>query len=88
MAARQQIATLSDVLVTDLLIASGRAYGAYGVDLRAGEPVLVEARTTVLTAGGAGRLYPVTTNPDQSTGDGYALALRAGVPIVRIQCAY
>jgi L-aspartate oxidase len=45
----------------------------------------VRARHTVLTTGGAGQLYAVTTNPTQSTGDGIAMALRAGVPVADVE---
>jgi fumarate reductase (CoM/CoB) subunit A len=81
----RRVPTQPDTFVTDLIVADGRVYGAYAVDLRAGEPLLVEAGAVILAAGGAGRLYPVTTNPDQSTGDGYALAARAGVPMLDME---
>jgi L-aspartate oxidase len=45
----------------------------------------VRARHTVLTTGGAGQLFAVTTNPTQSTGDGIAMALRAGVAVADIE---
>jgi len=45
----------------------------------------LRARHTVLTTGGAGQLFAVTTNPTQSTGDGIAMALRAGVAVADIE---
>lgn len=60
-------------MVTELLHSGGRICGVRLVD---GE--LLEADAVVLATGGAGHLYPYTTNPPVATGDGLALALRAG----------
>lgn len=57
---------------------SRTCYGAYVLDERTGVIEKVIASYTVLAAGGAGRIYPHTTNPAVSTGDGVALAYRAG----------
>jgi L-aspartate oxidase len=45
----------------------------------------LEARSVVLATGGAGQLFEVTTNPTEATGDGLALALRAGVPVADVE---
>ena len=50
-----------------------------------GERVEVRADHVVLATGGAGQLYSVTTNPLESTGDGVAMALRAGVPVADVE---
>lgn len=62
----------------DLLVERGRCTGVVALDPR-GQPVNVRAFDTVLATGGAGQCFAVTTNPELSTGDGIALALRAGV---------
>lgn len=62
----------------DLLVERGRCTGVVALD-PGGQPVNVRALDTVLTTGGAGQCFAVTTNPELSTGDGIALALRAGV---------
>lgn len=60
----------------DLIVSEGRCLGAYM--LREGRIVSLYARATVLATGGAGQLYERTTNPAVATGDGMAIAFRAG----------
>jgi succinate dehydrogenase / fumarate reductase flavoprotein subunit len=59
----------------------GRCVGVIAWDLLQGGVVPISARTTILATGGAGRLYVGTTNAYACTGDGMALALRAGVAL-------
>lgn len=68
----------SDIMVTALLRNAGRIQGVIGIDFAAGCLVQISAKAVVIATGGAGQLYPITTNFDQSTGDGLALALKAG----------
>jgi succinate dehydrogenase / fumarate reductase flavoprotein subunit len=65
-------------LVTDN---EGSVLGAIVIDIENGEPLLIEAKATLLATGGAGRMFRTTTNAMINTGDGMAMALRAGVPI-------
>ena len=69
---------LENVLVVELLVDDGRVVGALGLRRDRAELVLIRAGATVLAAGGAGRLFSVTSNPVDVTGGGYALALQAG----------
>ncbi len=57
---------------------SSRVFGAYVLNAATNDIDLYLADYTILASGGAGRVYPVTTNPPVSTGDGVALAYRAG----------
>ncbi len=61
--------------------ADGQALGALVMDIASGELLVIEARTTLLATGGAGQVFRTNTNALINTGDGMAMALRAGVPL-------
>jgi len=71
--------------VTDLLIEDGEARGAMVLDASTGVQVAVTAPAVLLATGGLGRVYSDTTNPDVATGDGVAMAWRAGAVISDIE---
>ena len=62
-----------------------RAYGAYALDIKSGKVKTFAARSIVLSSGGASKAYLYTTNPDTSTGDGIAMAWRAGCRIANME---
>lgn len=83
------VRTCPGVMVTRLLRSAGRICGAIGVDA-SGELHLLRARAVVLAAGGANRLYPnpaeeITDPVHRTTGDAYALAFHAGVPLIDLE---
>ena len=51
------------------------------IDIASGEPLIIEAKTTLLATGGSARIFRTSTNAMINTGDGMAMALRAGMPV-------
>lgn len=76
-----RIVRYDEWFVTKLLVDDGRVRGVVAIELMSGriEPIL--ARTVILATGGCGRVFPFTTNANIKTGDGMALAYRAGAPL-------
>src|SRR5438094_6774857 len=66
---------------TKLLVENGRCQGIVVIELRSGQVRTLTANAVILCTGGAGRIYPFTTNGAIKTGDGMAMAYRAGVPL-------
>jgi L-aspartate oxidase len=71
--------------IIDLLIANDRAGGAVSFDEKTGALQNVRSRAVLLATGGLGRVFKETTNPDVATGDGVAMAWRAGAEISNIE---
>jgi succinate dehydrogenase flavoprotein subunit len=61
--------------------AEGNALGALVMEIATGEPLLIEAKTTLIATGGCGQVFRTSTNATINTGDGMAMALRAGIPL-------
>ena len=75
--------TVEDVMIISLLKddTDGSVTGALGIDLINCECVLFDAKAVILSSGGGGTLYENTDNPADITGDGFALALKAGAQL-------
>ncbi|MBN3847004.1 L-aspartate oxidase [Paraburkholderia sp. Ac-20342] len=75
-----------DLITSDRLGLPGRrCHGLYALDLQSGRTATIEAPHTVLATGGAGKVYLYTTNPDTATGDGIAMAWRAGCRVSNME---
>jgi succinate dehydrogenase / fumarate reductase flavoprotein subunit len=81
-ALREGISFMNQSMATELLFKGDRCVGAVLFRQKEGEFVRVLAKATILASGGCGQLFRVTTNCRQNTGDGLALALQAGLPIM------
>lgn len=79
----EAITVLERTRVLDLIVQDGRCIGVRAS--RAGRPVEIIADATVLATGGCGQVYRYTTNPQVATGDGYAIAHRAGVRLADME---
>jgi fumarate reductase flavoprotein subunit len=67
--------------VTKLLVDDGRCQGVVAIELATGRVQAISAKAVIMCTGGCGRVFPFTTNANIKTGDGMALAYRAGVPL-------
>ncbi len=67
--------------VTKLLVDDGRVQGVVAIELATGKIQAITAKAVILCTGGCGRVFPFTTNASIKTGDGMALAYRAGAPL-------
>jgi succinate dehydrogenase/fumarate reductase flavoprotein subunit len=79
----QPIEVMERASALEIMLEGGRAAGVVAVG--EGTLALVRAKAIVLATGGAGRIYPLTSNMAESTGDGYALALRAGAALTGME---
>ena len=72
-------------LVRDVLLEGGKAVGVATINTRTGSRELFEGRAVILATGGCGQLYRVSTNSDVATGDGVAIAYRAGAEVMDME---
>jgi fumarate reductase flavoprotein subunit len=75
------VARYDEWFVTRLLVDDGRVQAVVAVELSTGRIEAITAKAVILCNGGCGRVFPFTTNANINTGDGMALAWRAGVPL-------
>ncbi|MCH6562715.1 MAG: FAD-binding protein [Myxococcales bacterium] len=76
-----RIVRFDEFFVTKLLVDGGQVRGVAALDIRTGEMHAVLGRAVIICTGGAGRVFPFTTNASIKSGDGMAIAYRAGIPL-------
>ena len=72
---------MDELIITKLAKRNGRIIGAIGLYFKTGEFVAISSKAVVLATGGCGKVYKVTSNSKETTGDGLALALDAGAKL-------
>jgi succinate dehydrogenase / fumarate reductase flavoprotein subunit len=75
----------AELTITDILKENGKISGAYGYWRESGIEVLFEAPAVVVATGGVGKTFKITSNSWEGTGDGHALALKAGANLVDME---
>ncbi len=77
----EKLLRFDEWFVTSLLVDEGRCQGAVAIEMSTGKIEAIHAKSVIICSGGAGKVFPFTTNASIKTGDGMALAYRAGVPL-------
>ena len=81
----KQINFFPEYFVLDILVYKNKCIGVLGVDINTGKIEIHPASNIVIASGGIGQIYDLSTNPPISTGDGIAMAYRAGTSIMDIE---
>ena len=76
---------MENTMITNVLISKGKVAGAVGIDIRTGEFIVIKSKAVILATGGAMRIYPITTAPEELTGDGIIMAYEAGAELVDME---
>ena len=82
---KRDIECIEEVMITSLVTDDDEVIGATGLNLKDSSLIYFKAKSTILASGGAGQLYPVTSNTFQKNGDGYAISYRAGADLVDME---
>lgn len=82
---KRDIECIEEVMITSLVTDGDEVIGATGLNLKDSSLIYFKAKTTILASGGAGQLYPVTSNTFQKNGDGYAIAYKAGAKLIDME---
>lgn len=83
-ATRRNIKVIDRLMITNLIVRDGQCLGAYAIDQES-QPVVLRAKATILTTGGASQLFEKNLYPSDITGDGYAMSHRAGAQLVNME---
>ena len=82
---KRDIECIEEVMITSLVTDGEQVIGATGLNLKDSSLIYFKAKSVILASGGAGQLYPVTSNTFQKNGDGFAIAFRAGASLVDME---
>ena len=82
---KRDIECIEEVMITSFVTDENQVIGATGLNLKDSSLIYFKAKSVILASGGAGQLYPVTSNTFQKNGDGYAISYRAGADLVDME---
>ncbi len=84
---RRKINSMDEIMITALIMDEERrtVQGAVGLSLKDSKMMCFQAKSTILATGGAGHIYPVTSNTVQKGGDGFALGWKAGADLIDME---
>ena len=85
---KRNIKTIDEVMITKLILNNDefpKVFGAVGLKLKDSTTIYFQSKSVILATGGAGQLYPVTSNTFQKNGDGYLLAWDAGADLIDME---
>lgn len=84
---KRDIDTFDEIMITSLILdeSGNSVIGACGLSLKDSKFMIFKAKSVIMGSGGAGWLYPVTSNTLQKTGDGYSLAYDAGADLLDME---
>lgn len=81
----KNIEVFENHMAVNLYVKNNRVHGAYILDANSNEIERFVAKTVILATGGSGRVFLYTSNPDVATGDGIAMAFRAGATVMNLE---
>lgn len=81
-ALKRNIQFFNETIATELLFHNQQCVGCLAYHMKSGDFIKILAKATIISTGGSGQIYKVTTNCRQNTGDGLALVLDAGLPVI------
>lgn len=84
---KKKIPTIDEVMITSLILddSKQKVIGAVGLSLKNSKIIFFQSKAVILATGGAGQLYPVTSNTLQKNGDGFALAYNVGADLIDME---
>ena len=82
---KRDIECIEEVMITSLVCDGTEVIGAAGLNIKDTTLIYFKAKATILASGGAGQLFPVTSNTFQKNGDGFAIAYRAGANLIDME---
>lgn len=82
---KRDIECIEEVMITSLVTDNDQVIGATGLNIQDSSLIYFKAKSIILASGGAGQLYPVTSNTFQKNGDGFAIAYKAGASLIDME---